>query len=605
MQTTRLGMFQSVRFKLMIVYLLLILVAMQLFGAYFIQSINRYFIENYERTISHEALFLANVVSSPLAGGGQDKQIRQYIQPISELAGSSVYILDKDGNVLGTSANQFLVGQKRVDQEVRVALLGIQAQQIAIDPVTGQRELYLAVPVLYKGQVAGAVEFVAPMSEVYHSVSRIIVIFATGTLLALGLTAGLAIIIARTITGPIAAITQIARALAAGDFNQTVAIHATDEIGELASTFNMLTRRLREAIANTEREKRRLQAIVSTMSDGVIATSAANDILLINPAASQLLGCTLRVLGTKLSRLLPGDFDAGEERAVQVGDRVIEVTVTALGPERRMAVAGVEPDGASATADRVTAGGRVFVMRDVTETTRLQEARKRFVADVSHELRTPITTIKTYVEALLEGAHTDEELSLRFLQVMDRETNRMIRLIRDLLQLSRFDAGYEVLRKEPLTIAQIVNSLAERFALVAFQSEVRFTTDTAVDGLVLVDRDRMDQVLDNITSNALKHTPSHGAIHVRAAVDAGRKKAVLQVTDTGGGIASAELPHIFERFYRVDKARSRQAGGTGLGLAIAKEIVRAHDGDLYATSEPGEGTTVFIELPLAPGEVSS
>jgi len=589
LQTARLGKFQSVRVKLMIVYILLILVAMQLFGAYFIQSINRYFIQNYSQTIAHEAMFLANVVSAPLSNiNTAGKGIRQYIRPFAELAGSSVYILDKDGNVLGTSANPFLVGQKRVDQEVREALLGLQTEQIALDPQTDERQLYLAAPVQYKGQVVGAVEFVAPMTSVYHSISRIIIIFATGTLLALGLTAVLAVIIARTITGPISAITRTARALASGDFNQTVTIHSNDEIGELASTFNMLTRRLREAVASTEREKRRLQAIMSTMSDGVIATNAGNDILLINPAASQLLNCSRRVLGVKLSAVLPGQFSAGDVQVVQVGSKVIAVSVTTLGP-----------DPAQGTAvDQGTLGGRVLVMRDVTEEMRLEEARKRFVADVSHELRTPITTIKTYVEALLTAAHSDRELSLRFLQVMDRETNRMIRLIRDLLQLSRFDAGYEVLRREPVLLSQLINALADRFALVAFQSEVQFDTEVVMDGSVSVERDRMDQVLDNIASNALKHTPKGGAITVRAEVDTTRDKAYLFISDTGTGIAQTELPHIFERFYRVDKSRTRQLGGTGLGLAIAKEIVRAHSGDITAESQLALGTIVRIELPL-------
>ncbi|MCY0875402.1 MAG: ATP-binding protein [Firmicutes bacterium] len=583
MQITRPGRFQSVRFKLMIVYILLILVAMQLFGAYFIQSINRYFIENYSRTIAHEAVFLSNFASASLGSGNTstiEKQIGQYIRPFSELASSSVYVLDKNGNVVGTSANPFLIGQKRVDFEVTRALLGVQTDRIALDPRTGERQLYLAVPVQYKGQVVGAVEFVSPLGTVYHSISRIIIIFATGTLLALGLTALLAIIIARTITGPISAITRTARALAGGDFNQSVTIHSNDEIGELASTFNMLTRRLREAIASTEREKSRLQAIMSTMSDGVIATNLADDILMINPAASQLLHCSLHVLGYKLSVLLPGQFVPGDVQVVQANDKLIAVAVTSLGN------------------DRATTGGRVLVMRDVTEELRLEEARKRFVADVSHELRTPITTIKTYVEALLEGAHSDEELSLRFLHVMDRETNRMIRLIRDLLQLSRFDAGYEVLHRERMTLSQLVNSLADRFALVAFQSDLQYETEVVADGNISVDRDRIDQVLDNIASNALKHTPERGSIRVRAGTQREDGLAWVEIADTGQGIPAAELPHIFERFYRVDKARSRQHGGTGLGLAIAQEIVRAHGGQITATSEIGHGTTVRISLPL-------
>ncbi len=591
-------MFQSVRYKLMAVYLLLILFAMQLIGAYFIQSLNQYFVNNYTKTIAHEALFLANLVSVPMSvSNGKEPNLLNVLQPFSALANASVYVLDKDGNVIGTSANPFIIGQKRVDPEVTEALLGLQTQQIALDPRTRQRYLYLAVPVRYRNRVRGAVEIVAPMNGVYQSISRIIIIFATGTLIALGLTALLAAIIARTITGPITAITRTARALAGGDFDQVVDIYSNDEIGELASTFNMLTRRLKQAMRSTEQEKRRLQAVMSTMSDGVIATNRMNDILLINPAASQLLRAAHPVIGHRLSDVLPGTFAAGDRQLVEVGEKTISVSVMALDHDRA--------ENGGAAFDRRAAdsqGGQVLVMRDVTEETRLEAARKRFVADVSHELRTPLTTIKSYVEALLEGAYRDEDLARHFLQVMDRETNRMIRLIRDLLQLTRFDAGYEQLRRESVSIQEVINGLAERFALLVFEAEVQFVVDAPDHALVSIDRDRFDQVLDNIVSNSLKYTPKHGIITVSASVDRSTQQVTFLLQDNGSGIAARELPNIFDRFYRVDKARSRQLGGTGLGLSIAREIVMAHGGEIVVESGLEAGTTVRISLPIEGGE---
>ena len=590
-------MFQSVRYKLMAVYLLLILFAMQLIGAYFIQSLNQYFVNNYTKTIAHEALFLANLVSLPMSvSNGKEPNLLNVLQPFSALANASVYVLDKDGNVIGTSANPFIIGQKRVDPEVTEALLGLQTQQIALDPRTRQRYLYLAVPVRYRNRVRGAVEIVAPMNGVYQSISRIIIIFATGTLIALGLTALLAAIIARTITGPITAITRTARALAGGDFDQVVDIYSNDEIGELASTFNMLTRRLKQAMRSTEQEKRRLQAVMSTMSDGVIATSRMNDILLINPAASQLLRAAHPVIGHRLSDVLPGTFAAGDHQLVEVGEKTISVSVMALDHDRA--------ESGGAAFDRRAAdsqGGQVLVMRDVTEETRLEAARKRFVADVSHELRTPLTTIKSYVEALLEGAYRDEDLARHFLQVMDRETNRMIRLIRDLLQLTRFDAGYEQLRRESVSIQEVINGLAERFALLVFEAEVQFVVNAPDHALVSIDRDRFDQVLDNIVSNSLKYTPKHGIITVSASVDRNAQQVTFLLQDNGSGIAARELPNIFDRFYRVDKARSRQLGGTGLGLSIAREIVMAHGGEIVVESGLEAGTTVRISLPVEEG----
>ncbi len=578
--------FQSVRFKLMVVYLLLILFAMQLIGGYFIQSLNRYFVDNYSKSISREAQVLASVVSTPLSRQSlQQGQIRQVIQPFSELANSSVYILDKDGNVVATSANPFLVGQKRVDPEVNGALVGLQTEQIARDPQTGNRYLYLAVPVRVKSQIVGAIEFVSPMSSIYRSISRIIIIFATASLLALALSALLAGIIARTITGPITAVTRTARALASGDFDQTVTIHSNDEIGELASTFNMLTGRLRNATANTEREKDRLQAVMARMSDGVIATNTHDEILLINPAAIDLLHAKHSLQGALLSNVLNGSFEPGSAHVMELHDRVIALSVTALGGERSYGVHG----------------GFVYVMRDVTEETRLEEARRRFVADVSHELRTPITIIKGYIEALMEGALENPKIADHFLQVMDKEADRMARLITNLLQLTRFDDHHEVFTQERVTTKQLLNQLAERYALVAFRAGVQFVVDVKENSTLMVDHDRIDQVLDNIVSNALKYTSQRGMIAATAEVDRSTMHSVITIKDSGAGIPKQDLPYIFDRFYRVDKARSRQFGGTGLGLAIAREIIRAHGGDVTADSEVGKGTTITIVLPTDAG----
>ncbi len=594
-------MWQSVRTKLTIVYLLLILFAMELIGAYFIQSLNHYFIDNYTKTITHEAQLLASVVNFPLSAenGQASNHLRAFLQPVSEISGATVYVLDKNGIVVGTSGNPYITGQKRVDPEVTGALLGLKTEDIAVNSQNGQRYLYLAVPIRLQGSIKGAIELVAPMNSIYRSISRVIIIFATGTLLALGLTALLAGIIARTITGPITAITRTARALAGGDFNQVVEIYSNDEIGELGATFNMLTRRLKQSMFSTEQEKRRLQAVMSTMSDGVIATSGQGDMVLINPAALHYLRTDLTAIGTKLTEFLPDISMEESQQIVEVNGRFLAISIMELYPNERVQTQFADsPDPWFEEKS-----GLVYVMRDVTEETLLEASRKRFVADVSHELRTPLTTIKSYEEALLEGAVEDVELATNFLKVMNRETDRMIRLIRDLLQLSRFDAGYEVLRKEIISTEELGTRLAERFALIAFEAELKFIVEIEQNAWVQVDRDRIDQVLDNVISNSLKYTAKHGSIIVRAEVDDLKSEARLILQDTGAGIPAEELPHIFDRFYRVDKARSRQLGGTGLGLSIAQEIIHAHGGEIEVRSEFGKGTQVMITLPRYEEEI--
>ncbi len=590
-------LFRSVQFKLMVVYLLLILFAMELIGAYFIRSLNHYFIDNYTKTIKHEAAFLANVLNVAANDNAANRDLRSMLQPFADLSGAKVFVMDRNGAVVATSGNPFLVGQKRVDPEVTNALLGVQSEEIAIDPSNKQRELYLAMPIRKKGLVKGAVEIVAPMNSVYQSIAKIIIILATGTLLALGLSAILTVIISRTITGPIKAVTRTARAMAGGDFDQVVNIFSDDEIGELAATFNMLTMRLKQSTRNTERERRRLQAVLSTMGDGVVATNANDSVVLINPAASRLLQLQGMPLGVSLRELLPGDFPAGEASVVERNGKVLGVYATALAQLDELPSSGIH-FAHFISAEEGPRGGMVYVLRDVTEEIRLEEARKRFVADVSHELRTPITVFRSYLDALMDGAYEDKGITLQFLQVMDRETDRMARLIKELLQLSRLDAGYETINKQRVAAEEVVNRLAERFALISYQSSIQFVVRVPEPFWVNVDKDRFNQVLDNIVSNSLKYTPEHGVIQVSAQYDHRRHQAVFVIGDSGVGIPERDLPHVFDRFYRVDKARSRQQGGTGLGLSIAREIILAHGGQIDMTSEFGKGTVVRIELPV-------
>ncbi|MCY0869618.1 MAG: ATP-binding protein [Firmicutes bacterium] len=582
--------FQSVRLRVMVLYLLLILFAMELIGGYFIRSLSGYLVENYSRTIAHEAEFLANVYSaSPDDLASHPGSGSKFLRPFAEIAGSSVYVLNKDGIVEATSASPFLIGQKRVDEQVTSALLGLNSDQIAVNAQTRARQLYLAVPIRAGHQVIGAVEFVSPMNPVYKTTSRIIVIFGTGTLLALLLTAILAVFVARSITRPITAVTRTARALAAGDFTQRAHVYSTDEIGELAETFNALVERLREAMADTEHEKSRLAAVMEHMTDGVIATDSAGRVVLFNPAASRILNTTEALQHQPLDRILPLSDPAQSDDLLAIGDRMIAISRTSLQTDEEAAGIG---------GGETLSGGHVIVMRDVTEQARLDEARRRFVADVSHELRTPLTAIKSYVEALLEDAETDPTVMRRFFRVIDRETDRMTRLIRDLLQLSRFDAGRAELHREAVSVRELVLRVRDRFSFICAQKHITLEISELVDETLFADPDALDQVFDNLVSNSIRHTPEGGRITLSARRAPDGCSVDMEVTDTGAGIPAVELPHVFDRFYRVDKARSRRQGGTGLGLAICREIVSQSGGQIDVNSELGAGTSVAIRMPV-------
>lgn len=432
-----------------------------------------------------------------------------------------------------------------------------------------------------------------PMNELYDTMQRINNIFISGMLLALALTAVLGVILAHTITSPIKELTKRATAVAEGEFHQTMPVLGNDEIGQLSKAFNYMTSRLRNALAQNEEEKEKLASILTNMSDGVIATDETGRIILMNRRASEMLQVEEESAGdTDMITLLNLSSEEREvltqgimhstilENETPDGDTfMIRVTFTPI-HRRQIGIIGM-----------------IAVLQDVTEQEKLEASRREFVANVSHELRTPLTTIKSYTEALEDGAMNDPDLGPRFASVIQNQTERMIRLVTDLLHLSRLDSKEALLRKQPTSVMEMLEEVADRFS---FQMQERGIKPTIFIGnrveTAWVDRDQIDQVLDNLISNAMKYTPEGGniAIEARAADDGG---IAISVQDDGIGIPKRDLDRIFERFYRVDKARSRDMGGTGLGLSIAREIVKAHGGTIALQSDHGKGTKVTFTLP--------
>jgi len=372
-----------------------------------------------------------------------------------------------------------------------------------------------------------------------------------------------------------------------------VPIMGNDEIGQLSAAFNEMTERLSEALSINEEENEKLSSILSNMNDGVLATDEIGRVIVANRRARAMLGQeTLE--GMTLSECLTIDKAAiagtleGKESTrlisrMQAADEEELVFRASLTPIRRRDKGVV---------------GVIAVLHDVTEAEKLDNSRREFVANVSHELRTPLTTIKSYTEALDDGALAEPPLAERFVGVIRSETERMIRLVNDLLHLSRFDSKQAQLRRQMTDVGEMMEDVVDRFSLQLRQKAI--TVKVEVDpnlAKVWLDRDGIDQVLDNIVSNAIKYTLDGGSVRLTAGpTESGQ--LFITVRDTGIGIPKKDLEHIFDRFYRVDKARSRNMGGTGLGLSIAREIVRANGGGILLDSEPGAGTTVTVTLPM-------
>jgi len=600
--------FKGIQAKLILILTLLILVAMQFIGVYLLQALEGYHIKNLAGQLDQQAQLISGLIRRYLADPSQVGRVEELVTSFSLPTGVEAMVLDVRGTVLCASGRRIaLRGQRMSLPPVPAALSGQTGGGVMPDPESQTRCYQLALPVKADDRVVGVVYMIASLEQVYHTMSAVFLILLTATLIAMAITVLLAIALSRTITRPIREVTSRAAEMAAGDFDRRIEVRSGDELGQLAAMFNHLAARLKGTLDEVSSEKSKAQAILNHMADGIVALDHRGRIILVNPAAAGLLACAPdAVVGGTLA-----DVPAFGPLI----DPVAAVLGGAGGDQGERTVAIEAEDGKVLRADLAPVaekagapGGLVIVLHDITEQERLERMRREFVANVSHELRTPLTTIKSYVETLVDGAAEDAEVRTRFLGVVWDETNRMVRLVNDLLQLSRLDAGHMDWEFASLDVAGLVADAHQRMAMQAERKGVRLEAG-ATPGLgpVWADRERMQQVLGNVIANALDFTPAGGSVRVFAAPAApgrlagGGPGVEITVKDTGVGIPVEDLPRLFERFYRVEKARTRQLGGTGLGLSIAREIIHAHGGEIDIASEVGRGTTVRLTLPVAQG----
>ena len=583
--------------------MLLILIAMQVIGVYFVRQLETTLKDNFKTSIQDKVNILAYYLEEQLTmdrlpqedGTTLESSIQNLLRDYRSADILEVRVIDGATlKILGTSDpdNQGIVGQKSTETRIRRVIATAQPDnEEMLDRETGKRIWVLASPVKSSdGEVIGAIYFVSKIENVFGQMKQINQIFATGTGIALTITAIIGVFLARAITRPITDMRKQALALARGNFSRKVKIYGHDEIGQLAVTFNSLTKKLQEAQSSTEGERKKLSSVLSYMTDGVIATDRRGRVILINEPATIMLNVSREtVLSTSIVSLLDLEDEYTFDDLITEKDSVILDYSTHSNPYILRANFSV------IQKETGFVNGLITVLHDITEQEKIEMERREFVANVSHELRTPLTTMRSYLEALSDGAWMDKEIAPNFLNVAQNETERMIRLVNDLLQLSKMDSKDYQLSKEWVDFVVFYNQIIDRFELTKNQDIIfeRKLPDKSI--LIEIDPDKLTQVIDNIISNALKYSPEGGKVTFR--VNEHDDKIIVGVTDQGVGIPKGSIDKIFGRFYRVDKARTRKLGGTGLGLAIAKEMVEAHDGHIWVRSIEGKGTTFFFSLP--------
>ncbi|TFJ46631.1 cell wall metabolism sensor histidine kinase WalK [Carnobacterium divergens] len=603
----RIKIFQSIHFKIVIVFVFLLIVALEIIGAYFVGQLETQMVDNFQEQMRLRVGFLDNNLQ-PLLKKPDSKNfesdVRRLLTDFSAKNVIKAEVIDGKYYIVGTSDYQEnMVGRKSTDFDVKQALLvGSEITRQYSDESTNERVWKLVVPIISDdNKVLGVINLESNIESVYDQINDITLIFFRASMIAAVVTVILALFISRAITKPISEMKKQAIQMAEGDYSGQVKIYGQDELGQLSLAVNNLSTKVEEAQESTEAERRRLDGVLAHMSDGVVATDRRGKVVIINETALDLLNLTQDyALGRSILEILKIEhhftfrqlLETQEELILDFSTEENEVTLR----------------GEFSLIQRETGfiSGLVCVLHDITEQEKVERERRDFVSNVSHELRTPLTSMRSYLEALNDGAWKDPEIAPKFLAVTQEETDRMIRMISDLLNLSRMDAGKDVLSLEYVNINELFSHVLNRFDMMIQSNDkpekpfVIKREFTKRDLWVEVDADKMIQVMDNIMNNAIKYSPAGGTITCRLVET--HNSVVLSIADEGLGVPKKDIPHVFDRFFRVDKARARSMGGTGLGLAISKEVVQKHGGKIWLESAENVGSTFFIALPYVPYE---
>lgn len=596
----KVGFFRSIQVKFVLIYVLLILVSMQIIGLYFARELEQTLKNNFTNSIEDRMNLVEFSVREEITKKRKDndptleQSLKNVLVEFTSDDIIEIQVINPKYRILATSSfdNQMRVGQHSTNDNVRKSITSETMKDVVMmDPQSHNRVLSLAKPIFNGNEIVGSLYVEANIESVFQQIEEINRILAGAAAVSLTITILVGIFIARAFTRPISDMRRQTQAMAKGNFTRKVKVYGSDEMGQLAIAFNHLTNQLQESQSTTESERRKLASVLENMTDGVISTDRKGRVSLINDSALQMLGVTNDlVINRPIANILGIDDAYTFEELIQMKESIpLDFSTEDQAYILRATISVTQRETGFVN-------GLIVVLHDNTEQEKIDMERREFVSNVSHELRTPLTTMRSYLDALAEGAWRNEEIAPNFLHVTQNETERMIRLVNDLLKLSRMDSKEYELNKEWVEFNRFFNAVIERFEFSKSQN-VRFTRNLYSSSLfVEIDTDKLTQVLDNIISNALKYSPDGGEVRFGVTVSGDYIK--VMISDDGMGIPKSNVNRIFDRFYRADRARSRALGGTGLGLAIAKEMIVAHKGDIWAQSEEGKGTTIFFKLPF-------
>ncbi|HEV2129021.1 MAG TPA: ATP-binding protein [Thermomicrobiales bacterium] len=579
----------SLRLRLVLPFVVLMALVLFVLTLVFGNRARDIYTERLAESLVAQARTIADVAVLASDEAGTELDLAAIVQRLGTSGDRRVSLIGPDGVVLADTAvedpdNLENHNTREEVIEARADGTGLAERRSAS---VGVQYLYAAT--LLDDGSDRVLRLAVPLDDVNAVVDRVQRYLLVAAAVALALTAAVALFIGVRLARPLEKLRHHAQRVARGDLETEVEPSSTLEIDEVGYAFNMMTHALRTSLADLDRARTRLEAVLAGLNDGVVLTDINGQVLRLNRAAERLLG-------------INQDQAAGRPFIQIARDHELDAQLRAAlrgEPTRRVAVEhGLQRRILQMTATTVSGKAEqlgLVVLRDITELRRLEGVRRDFVANVSHELRTPLTSIRALVETLQGGAVDDQELKQEFLERIIREVDRLTALVEDLMDLARLEAGRTPLNPEPAPATEVLHAAGERLREQVARAQLRLEYDLS-ESLpeVLVDRRRIEQVVLNLVHNAIKFTPAGGNITI-----AGRTQGdmvVVEVRDTGVGIPKEEQERLFERFYKSDKARRTE--GSGLGLAIAKHIVETHGGDIAVESEVGEGAIFRFTLPV-------
>ena len=591
-------MFRSLHMKLTLILLLLITSLMAVVGAFLTTSVSNFYIETFYQQM--DSVFGADqrdFVTDLRSAAAEENGAELIQEMLNTNAGSlgidyrtrNYFVLDGvSGSYLTGSADQASLPREQSANllTARNAIASGALTTVGDESDITADYMDVAVPI-----IGGGNAFIIYILDTKDTVSglngQLFTIIMQALIIGLLIAVLLSFLLSKTMVGPIEKLTAGAERVAAGDFDSELPVESTDEIGILTGAFNEMSGVLQSTLAAVENERDKLDTLFLHMTDGVVAFDHDGHLIHCNPAANDLLlrkvepDCTYEeLLGDMhpFEEVLALQRPNYVEEELRVGERTLDLYLAPFSDHKK--------------------GGVLIVLHDVTEQHRNEERRKEFVANVSHELRTPLTNVRSYAETLRDGGDIPRDTANSFLDIIITETDRMTHIVQDLLTLSRLDAGNAELVLSRFPFGDAIHSVFQANALNARQHQHQLTYDPPESlPLIVGDRSRLEQVMMNVIGNAIKYTPDGGHIHITAGST--EDTVWMEVSDDGIGIPEKDRERIFDRFYRVDKARSRESGGTGLGLSIAREIVNRHHGTIALAPHAGQGTTVRLTLPIS------